>query len=270
MKSLKLADFDPSSTGDFQDKAEALALSDRYQKQISELLYLMYAENKRSLLIILHGIDTSGKDGTVAKLFSEANPQGIMVHSFKAPSDEELRHDFLWRCHVKTPASGMTAIFNRSYYEEVSSVLVHPEYLARQHLPDELVKRKDFFKRRYGRINDFEKMLSQSGTVIVKFMLHISKDEQKERLEERLKDPSRNWKFSVDDIKERKFWNQYMKAYDKILKETHTPECPWVVIPADKKWYRDYLVSKHLVEVLSDLKMKFPKTSAKLSTKKIR
>jgi PPK2 family polyphosphate:nucleotide phosphotransferase len=209
-------------------------------------------------LIILHGIDASGKDGTVRHLFSAANPQGLQVHSFKRPSEEELRHDFLWRCHRAVPESGYAAIFNRSYYEEVTTVQVHKEWLGRQHLPDHILKNSKIFEQRYRQINDFEKMLTENGISVVKFLLHISKKEQKERLDERLKDHTKNWKFSPEDLKERKRWEAYMNVFGKMINETHTKHAPWYVIPADHKWYRNYLVTKTLVDHLSKLKMKFP------------
>lgn len=235
------------------------------QKQMYDLLYLMYAHNKYSLLVILHGIDTSGKDGAVRHIFSGANPQGIKVHSFKKPTPLEARHDFLWRCHLHTPESGMAAIFNRSYYEEVSTTMVHPEYLHDQHIPEDLLRRPDFFAQRYKRINDFEKMLNQRGTRVVKFLLHISKGEQKKRLQERLKDSSKNWKFSPDDLAERKYWARYMRAYDKMLNATHTRHSPWHVVPADNKWYRNLMISQTIVETLKPLPMSFPVSRVKLA-----
>lgn len=219
----------------------------------------MFAHNQHSLLIILHGIDTAGKDGTVRHVFAGANPQGIRVFSFKRPTLEEFRHDFLWRCHLHTSESGLAAIFNRSYYEEVTTAMVHPNLLKEQHIPEEIRNRTDFFERRYERINDFEKLLAQKGTVIVKFFLHISKSEQQVRINERLKNRSKNWKFSMEDVKERKHWNEYMVAFEKMLTATTTKHAPWTIVPADNKWYRDYIVSKTLVETLEKLKMSFPK-----------
>lgn len=229
------------------------------KQKIYDLLYLMYAHGKYSLLIILQGIDASGKDGTVRHIFSAANPQGIKVFSFKKPTEEESKHDFLWRCHLHTPASGLTTIFNRSYYEEVTTVRVHPEYLAAQNIPSKLLHQKDFFKHRYESINHFEKMLTNKGTTIIKFFLHISKAEQKIRLQDRIKNLSKNWKFSMDDIKERQYWNQYMKVYSEMLQHTSTKHCPWVIVPANNKWYRDYVVFKTILEQLVQLSMSFPK-----------
>ncbi len=235
----------------------------KLQKQLYDLLYLMFAHNKQSLLIILQGIDTAGKDGTVRHIFSAANPQGINVFSFKQPTPEESKHDFLWRCHRHTPESGLTTIFNRSYYEEVITTMVHPHLLEVQHLPDSMLKRKDFFQRRYDRINEFEKLLSQKGTVVVKFFLHISKDEQRIRIEKRLKNRNKNWKFSMSDVKEREHWDEYGIAFERMLSHTNTKESPWIVIPADIKWYRDFIVSKTLVNVLKKMKMEFPKVEIK-------
>lgn len=265
MSKLLLSKIDPTDTGRFKNKEEALTEISDLQQKMYDLLYLMFAHDRYSLLIILQGIDTSGKDGAIRHLFASANPQGLRVHSFKKPSDEELRHDFLWRCHLRTPESGLATIFNRSYYEEVTTVMVHPELLQAQHIPHELLKSKDFFERRYHRINDFEKMLAQKGTVVLKFLLHISKDEQKKRIEDRLKDSTRNWKFSEADVQERRYWNQYMKSFEKMIQHTSTDHAQWHVIPANNKWYRDYLITKKIVESLSQLSMKFPQVKRKVS-----
>lgn len=259
MASLSLKRTDPSFTGKFKNKEAAQEATQKYLRKMYGLLYLMFAHDRYSLLIVLHGIDTSGKDGTVRNIFSGSNPQGMRVFSFKKPSQEELRHDFLWRCHRQVPECGSAAIFNRSYYEEVTTVMVHPEYLKDQHLPDEIVEDPNFFKKRYERIKDFEKMLHERGTVVLKFFLHISKEEQKERLEARLCDSTKNWKFSLDDIKERKHWDDYMKAFEKMIQGTHSEHAPWHIVPANSKWYRDYITAKMIVEALEELKMKFPR-----------
>lgn len=268
MKKLDLKKIDPASHRLCADKDEAAKLTEELQKKMYDLLYLMFAHNKHSLLIILHGIDTAGKDGTVRHIFSSANPQGLRVYSFKKPTESEARHDFLWRCHKHTPESGLAAIFNRSYYEEVTSVMVHPEYLDAQNIPDDLVQRKDFFERRYERINEFEKMLTQEGTRVLKLFLHISKGEQKIRLQERLENRERNWKFSDADIEERKHWDEYMTVFNKMLVATSTKYSPWHIIPADNKWYRNLMVSKIIVDALEEMKMTFPKVKSKI--KKIR
>lgn len=263
MSKSTLSKMSPSHTGKFKSKEEALEATEKLQKKLYDLLYLMFADDRYSLLIVLHGIDTSGKDGVVRHMYDSSNPQGIRVYNFKQPSKDEQRHDFLWRCHQHTPECGLTSIFNRSYYEEVTTVRIHPEYLEQQRLPDVVKKDPDFFKKRYRQINDFERMLTEKGTVVLKFFLHISKEEQKERLQDRLKDSKRNWKFSEDDVKERKHWNQYQKAFDLMLEHTSTEHAPWNVIPADHKWYRNYLISEKIVETLSELKMKFPKAGRK-------
>lgn len=259
MGKLKLNDLSASAHLDCKSKEEAVLLTKELQKKLYDLLYLMFAHDRYSLLIILQGIDTAGKDGTVRHIFNGANPQGIKVFSFKKPSREELRHDFLWRCHLHTPESGLATIFNRSYYEEVTTVMVHPELLSEQHIPDEFRNRRDFFEQRYKQINDFEKMLNQKGTVVVKFFLHISKKEQKVRIDKRLNDLSKNWKFSSEDVKERKHWNEHMASFEKMLNATSTKHAPWTIVAADNKWYRNYIVSKTLVERLMQLTMSFPK-----------
>ena len=263
MKKIKLVEKSAKEHPLCKDKIDALAKTEILQKKLYDLLYLMFANNQQSLLIILQGIDTSGKDGTVRHIFAGANPQGLKVFSFKRPTIEEFRHDFLWRCHLHTPESGLATIFNRSYYEDVTTVMVHPEILKEQHIPDNKRNISLFFKERYDRINDFEKLLVQKGTVVVKFFLHISKKEQKMRINERLNDRSKNWKFSIEDIKERKYWNAYRLSFEKMLTATSTINSPWTVVPADNKWYRNYIVSKTLVNALSRLNMKFPKATEK-------
>ncbi len=265
MSKTKLKKINPSATGSFKSKDDAHKITKALQKQMYDLFYLMFAHDKYSLLIILHGIDTSGKDGAVKNIFDSANPLGLRVYSFKKPTPEELRHDFIWRCHKHTPECGLTTIFNRSYYEDVTTVMVHPEFLQAQRIPDELVKRKDFFKKRYQRINDFEQMLDEKGTVVLKFFLHISKEEQKKRLQDRLEDQSKNWKFSEGDVEERKLWDQYADAFQKMITNTDTTHAPWHVVPADHKWYRDYVITKTIVDRLSELKMEFPKNRFKIT-----
>ncbi len=263
MKKFQLNKLDSAAHSLCKDKEEAQQKTVELQRELYDLLYLMFAHNRYSLLIILQGIDSSGKDGAVRHLFSAANPQGIKVFSFKQPTAEESRHDFLWRCHQHTPESGLTAIFNRSYYEEVTTTMVHPELLEAQHLPESIIKSRDFFQRRYERINEFELLLSEKGTIVLKFFLHISKKEQKRRLQERLTNRSKNWKFSAADIKERAYWDAHRRAFEKMLGATHTKVAPWHVIPADNKWYRDYLLSKTIVDKLKALKMQFPKPQLK-------
>ncbi len=265
---INLKKLDPSAHPLCKNKDDAEKMTHHLQKEMYDLLYLMYAQNKYSLLIILQGIDASGKDGTVKHVFAGANPQGVKVYSFKVPSPEELKHDFLWRCHLHAPESGLAVIFNRSYYEDVTKVMVHPDLLKLQHIPDEYLRRKDFFEQRYERINEFEKLLDQRGTRVVKFFLNISKKEQKDRLQDRLDHLDKFWKFSEEDIKERKYWNKFMRSYEKMIEATDTKHAPWYVIPSDHKWYRNLEVSKILVDVLKDMKMSYPKLTTKI--KKVR
>lgn len=252
----KLLATDPAFTGKY-DKKSAEEESETYRNELYRLLSLMFAEGRRSLLVILQGIDASGKDGTIRQIFSGANPQGIRVYSFKTPSEEELSHDYLWRCHRLTPPRGFAAVFNRSYYEEVTTVRVHPELLGERGFLAKDAAR--IFRERYRQINDFERMLVENGTVVVKFLLHISPEEQGKRLKERLENPEKAWKFSPADLRERKFWDEYRKAFDQMLRYTHSRSAPWHVVPADKKWYRNWYVSRTLVETLSGLGMEYPK-----------
>ncbi len=270
MPKFQLEKIDSAFTGKFKDRDEAQKETDKLLERLYGLLYMMYAQGRHSLLIILQGIDASGKDGTVRSLFSGANPQGIRVYSFKKPSEEELKHDILWRCHKHAPARGFAAIFNRSYYEEVSTVRVHPEMLLAQGISSGELKGDKLFRARFRQINDFEQMLSDNGTVVLKFFLHISKKEQKERLEERIKDPSKHWKFSAQDLVERKFWEEYMEAFGDMMSATHTKTAPWHVVPADHKWYRNFVVAKAVVEALEGLSLSFPKSSIDKKHKKFR
>lgn len=258
-KDISLAAIDPDDTGK-KKKEEGLenALKEN-QESLYDLHYRMYAENRRALLIILHGIDASGKDGTVRYLAGGLNPQGCKIHSFKAPSELEIEHDYLWRVHSVCPGRGEVAIFNRSHYEEVTTVKVHPELLKGQHLPSEVEQQKDIFEQRYRQIRDFERMLHENGTIILKFLLHISRDEQQERFDKRLSDPSKNWKFSSQDLVERNYWDDYMKTFEQMIAATSTDHAPWHVIPANKKWYRNYLIGRIVEQRLRALDMKFPR-----------
>lgn len=228
-----------------QEKAAA-ELTDLCAR-LDELQDKLYASQSRGLLVVLQGMDTSGKDGTIRHVFSCTSPLGVHVASFKRPTAEELSHDYLWRVHSKLPAKGEVVIFNRSHYEDVLVVRVH-----------DLVP-KEIWKRRYDEINEFEKMLTGEGTRIVKFFLDISKDEQKKRLQDRLDSPKKNWKFDPNDLVERKLWKKYMEAYDDVLSKTDTEWAPWVKVPADRKWYRNWIVSKVLVETLEKMNLKYPK-----------
>jgi len=244
---VKIEDFDPDATPLCDDKAEGKQKSAELQQKIGELQELLFAEHREKLLVILQGMDTSGKDGTVRHVMSGVSPTGVRVISFKKPTEEELDHDFLWRVHAKTPGSGEIAVFNRSHYEDVLVVRVH-----------ELVKEK-VWRDRYEQINAFERTLAASGTVILKFFLHISKSEQRKRLQERIDDPKKHWKFQHGDLDERKLWDDYMKAYEDVLEKTSTKEAPWYVIPSDAKWYRNLVISAVIVETLESLGMEYPK-----------
>jgi len=270
MPKFILKKIDPAFQGKFKTKEEAQAATAELLGRLYELLYRLYAGSERSLLVLLQGIDASGKDGTVRSLFSGANPQGIRVYSFKKPSQDELFHDILWRCHKHCPERGYAAIFNRSYYEEVSTVKVHPEYLDAQKLPPEVRNDKRLFEKRFRQINDFERMLSENGTVVLKFFLHISKAEQKERLTERIDDPTKHWKFSAQDLVERKYWDAYMEAFQEMIDATSTEHSPWLVVPADRKWYRDYIVARTVVRALEGLEMEFPKVTFNKKDKNFR
>ncbi|MDB5035641.1 MAG: hypothetical protein JWQ98_2882 [Chlorobi bacterium] len=256
---LKLASIDPRDTSGLNKDDDKLAeeMAER-QKQIYDLHYLMYADNRRSLLIILQGIDASGKDGAVRYLAGGFNPQGLTIHSFKRPSDLELDHDYLWRVHQACPGRGEVAIFNRSHYEEVTVAKIHPEILAAEFLPTEIARQKDLFQQRYRQIRDFERMLAENGTVVLKLFLHISRDEQVERLEERMKDPRKHWKFSRQDLVEREFWDDYMRAFEEMIDATGTEHAPWYIIPADRKWYRNLLIGRIVAGTMKELKMEYP------------
>src|SRR5213592_3871760 len=245
-KPVTLADWDPGDTHGF-DKEPAIDKIERSIARLDELQYLMYAEHRRALLVVLQGVDAAGKDGTIRHVMSGLNPQGCRVTAFKVPVGEELEHDFLWRVHRAVPASGDIAIFNRSHYEEVLVTRV------RKLVP------KDAWSQRYDQINAFERLLVENGTIVVKFFLHISKAEQKRRFEERLDDPTKQWKLSPGDFEDRKYWDDYLEAYEDALSRCSTEGAPWYVVPADRKWVRDFAVSRILVETLDACDMKFPK-----------
>jgi PPK2 family polyphosphate:nucleotide phosphotransferase len=248
-KKVRLSEINPEGTLGFKDKDKALEILERNRLKLADLHTLLYAENKHSLLIVLQGMDACGKDGTVRHVMNGINPQGCEVTSFKVPSVEELDHDFLWRIHKAVPARGNIGIFNRSHYEEVLVVRVH-------NLVPEAV-----WSKRYKQINHLEQSLAENDVTILKFYLHISKDEQKKRLVERLADPTKNWKMSPQDLKERELWKDYMKAYEDALTECSTEYAPWFIIPANKKWFRNLAVSQIIIEALESLDMKYPKLS---------
>ncbi|MYF99379.1 polyphosphate kinase 2 family protein [Candidatus Poribacteria bacterium] len=244
----------PDYTGTFQKKGETKKPLKKLNKRLLKLQELLYAESKHALLVILQGMDTCGKDGTIRKVMAGINVQGCEVFNFKVPSSDEIARDFLWRAHKAVPKKGMIGIFNRSHYEDVLVVRVHD-------LVDESV-----WKKRYQQINDFEKMLVENGTVVLKFFLHISKDEQKERLESRINDPTKHWKITEADIRERSYWDDYMQAYEVVIQKCSTDWAPWYVIPANKKWYRNIVITERIVETLEKLDMNFPKPSSDVST----
>ncbi len=243
----KLADIDTQSTCSFTgDKPDTIALLDQLSGQLAQLQNVLYAEGKHKVLVVLQAMDTGGKDGVIRRVFSGVNPQGVRVANFKAPTAEELSHDFLWRVHQHVPSTGMIHVFNRSHYEDVLITRVHG-------LIDDTTA-----KRRFRQINDFEAMLIDEGTIILKFYLHISKAEQKRRLQDRLDDPAKNWKFNAGDIDERARWDDYQRVYQEALNATSSPHAPWFVVPADRKWIRDVYVSSVIVHTLAGLGMQYP------------
>jgi PPK2 family polyphosphate:nucleotide phosphotransferase len=250
---VSLRDHDPDHTGRYRSAAEA---QDDLAKQLDELAKLQrifYADGRQALLIVLQGMDTSGKDGTISHVMSGMSPLGVQVAAFKAPSQEELAHDFLWRIHQRIPPKGVIGIFNRSHFEDVLVARVH-----------DLVPRK-VWKRRYSQINRFERILTDNSTILLKFFLHISKAEQKRRLEERLHDPTRYWKLSLKDVEERGYWPRYRKAYEAVLSRCCTECAPWYIVPANHKWYRNLYVARVLVETLRGLDLKYPPPTIDLS-----
>ena len=245
---------DPDDTGDYkktdQGKEKAKAITAGLTGRLGELQERLYANGTRSLLIVLQGMDTSGKDGTIKSVMFGVNPQGCRIVSFKAPSSEELGHDFLWRVHQKAPSRGQIGIFNRSHYEDVLITRVHGL------VSDKIVK------QRFNQIKEFEELLHENGTAILKFFLHISKDEQKARLEERIRNPEKRWKFNEGDIEERKLWKNYMEAFENVMTATSTDHAPWYIVPANRKWYRNLLVADRVVSVLEAMKLKTPPAPA--------
>ena len=254
-----LKDIDPEDTLwlKSEDKARAKEALASGMVEMSALQEKLYAQAKWSLLLIFQAMDAAGKDGAIKHVMSGLNPQGCQVHSFKAPSNEDLDHDYLWRCLKVLPTRGMIGIFNRSYYEEVLVVRVHPEYLDKQRIPRELVS-KHIWKQRFEDIRNLEQHLSRNGVVVLKFFLHISKKEQKRRFLERLEIPDKNWKFSPSDLHEREHWDEYMEAYEDMIRHTATKASPWHVVPADNKWFTRVVVSAAIIDALGSLKLAFP------------
>ncbi len=253
---VKLSDYDPDETFGHRKGSRTEEKTQKSLEQLNSLQYLLYAEKKHSLLVVFQALDAGGKDGTIRHVMSGLNPQGCVVASFKEPSPVELAHDFLWRVHKVVPATGDIGVFNRSHYEDVLVARVH-----------NLVP-KEVWSARYDQINEFERILSQNGMVIAKFFLHISKEEQKRRFMQRIDDPDRRWKISSSDFIERKYWDDYTKAYEEVLRRCSTDEAPWYVVPANKKWFRNFAVSRILVETLEELKMKYPKPTVDVKTLK--
>jgi len=262
-KGFRLRDIDPGDTGPLSnlDKDEAEKLLANGIERLSELQEMLYAQDRRSLLLVFQAMDAAGKDGTIKHVLSGVNPQGCRVTSFKAPSVEDLDHDFLWRTTRHLPERGIIGIFNRSYYEEVLVVRVHPEFLTKQRLPDECTK-KDVWDHRFESILAHEEHLARNGTTILKFFLHVSKKEQKKRFLQRLDVPDKNWKFSSGDIAERAHWSKYMKAYEDVIKETSTKHAPWYVVPADNKWFTRLVVSAAINSTLESMGLHFPVVDA--------
>jgi PPK2 family polyphosphate:nucleotide phosphotransferase len=254
-------DFETDYTGTFKDKKEAESDLATNVQRLSEQQDLLYASDTYSLLIIFQALDAAGKDGTIKHVMSGVNPQGCQVNSFKAPSAEELDHDYLWRTNHSLPRRGHIGIFNRSYYEEVLVARVHPEVIQGQHLPPKLDK-KNIWKQRFEDINNFERYLTNNGLVILKFFLNVSKAEQKRRFLKRIEEKEKNWKFSASDIRERQFWDDYINAYEQVFTHTSTPWAPWFVIPADHKWFTRLCVSQVIVATLKSLDLKYPTVPA--------
>jgi len=257
---FRLKDHDPADTHGLksQDKPEAAKWLEQGVVQLSKLQEVLSAQSNWGLLLIFQAMDAAGKDGTIKHVMSGVNPQGVDVYSFKAPSSEELSHTFLRRCMNCIPPRGKIAIFNRSYYEEVLIVRVHPEFLDRQRIPD-VLRGKHLWHDRYEDINAFERYLTRNGIAIRKFFLNVSKKEQKRRFMERLDDADKNWKFSASDLQERKFWDDYQDAYEKMIRNTATEHAPWIVVPADNKWFSRLLVVATIVDALRSMDLKFPK-----------
>lgn len=257
-KAIRLKDF-------ATDGGEGKLSKDQAEKELAEEIELLtamqsklYAQDRWALLVVLQGIDASGKDGTIKRVMSGINPSGCQVTSFKVPSNEELDHDYLWRYAKAAPERGRIGIFNRSYYEEVLVVRVHPELLARQkaELPKKL---ENLWERRFREINNYEQYLVDNGVIVLKFFLHVSKDEQKKRFMTRLNSADKNWKFSMGDVKERGYWNQYVEAFEDMLTHTSTEQAPWYIVPADRKWFTHLVVARAIVQRLSALKLEYPK-----------
>jgi PPK2 family polyphosphate:nucleotide phosphotransferase len=258
---FRLKDHDPADTAHIDDKEQAEALLREGVERLAELQDRLYAHNQWSVLLIFQALDAAGKDGAIKHVMSGINPQGCQVYSFKKPSDEELDHDFLWRTSKCLPERGRIGIFNRSYYEEVLVVKVHPELLVKQGMPPSL-SGKDVWEHRYESINDLEKHLARNGTVIRKFFLNVSHEEQLRRFKKRLEDPEKHWKYSASDAAERLHWDDYMAAYQDCIRATATGHAPWVIVPADHKWFTRLVVAATVIDALESLDLRYPQVDA--------
>jgi PPK2 family polyphosphate:nucleotide phosphotransferase len=257
-KNFKLKGFNPADTANWRSKDHAATALQEGVERTAELQDRLYAQDRWALLLIFQAMDAAGKDGAIKHVMSGVNPQGCQVYSFKVPSEQELQHDFLWRTTRVLPERGHIGIFNRSYYEEVLVVRVHPELMKNQKLPESLV-RKDIWDDRFEDIRCFERHMARSGTVIRKFFLHVSKKEQKKRFLARLDEPEKNWKFSPGDVHERRYWSDYQDAYEDMIRNTATKHAPWYVVPADNKWFTRLVVSSVIVDTLESLDLAYPK-----------
>jgi PPK2 family polyphosphate:nucleotide phosphotransferase len=257
-KRFRLKDFDPAYKGEYKTEEHAQAKLENNKECLAKYQDLLFSARTHALLIVLQAMDAAGKDGTIKHVMSGVNPAGCQVFSFKQPSAEELGHDFLWRTSRELPERGRIGIFNRSYYEDVLVVRVHPELIAQEHLPNFKGSDRKFWEHRFESINDIERHLVRNGTVILKFFLNVSKQEQVKRLLERLDDPKKNWKFSEADLHERLLWDDYMLAYEDMIDHTTTKHAPWYIIPADHKWFTHLTVSDIIVEILKGLKLEYP------------
>ena len=255
-RKFRLQDIDPADTSSIR-KEDADDALERGVKLLSEMQEKLYAQDKWAVLLIFQAMDAAGKDGTIKHVMSGVNPQGCEVYSFKAPSAHELDHDFLWRCHQRVPERGRIGIFNRSYYEETLIVRVHPKFLEAQRLPQEFLT-DDLWQQRFEDIRNFEQYLTRNGVVILKFFLHVSKEEQRRRFLSRLEEAEKHWKFSLTDTRERQYWNDYMHAYQEVVRHTATRDAPWYVVPADHKWFTRLTVAEAIIDKLQSLDLRFP------------
>jgi PPK2 family polyphosphate:nucleotide phosphotransferase len=254
---IRLKDFDPGFTGNYESKVEGEAKLRKDVEQLSELQRVLYADGRYALLVIFQAMDAAGKDSAIRHVLSGVNPQGVDVRSFKAPSAEESKHDYMWRCVKALPEKGRIGVFNRSYYEEVLVVRVHPELLQSEQLPAEVISDK-IWKQRYEDMENFERYLTGNGIHVLKFFLYVSREEQKRRFLARITNPDKNWKFSSDDVKERQYWDEYMEAYEQMINHTSTRVAPWYIVPADHKWFSHVVIADIIVSKLNSLHLEYP------------